>query len=109
MTDKTHTPGPWHVGSKRAGNDPIIWAGKRAGCVALVNADAPRRSKEEADANAALLAAAPAMLESLNCSTAVLTACLPHVDGERKRMVQMQIEANRDVGRAIAAAKGGAA
>jgi len=111
-----HTAGPWRR-QRPHGSDIPVWGadGKSRGCVALVNMSAERAA--EAEANAVLIAAAPetaaerdrlrevnaVMLAALTCSTAVIEACLPFLSGERRRMADMQIAANRA---AIAKAEG---
>ena len=56
MSNQTHTPGPWHVD----GGGASVWSD--AGYVAELNSS---RGLDERDANARLIAAAPALLAEL--------------------------------------------
>jgi hypothetical protein len=61
----THTPGPWHVDMRAAsGGDAFIWGpdGSQRGYIARVNLCAVERTDQTArEANARLMAAAPAL------------------------------------------------
>ena len=71
MTTK-HTPGPWRIGDEGAGSDWAIVTDAFGSIVANVNAEtgpdaisAPATRKMPRDANARLIAEAPAMAEIL--------------------------------------------
>ena len=94
MDSKTqHTAGPWWVAATGEADD-IGFAIGAENCVIGYMAER---------ADAMLAKAAPEMLGALTCSTGVLEACLPLLSGERLRMTEMQIAANRA---AIARAEG---
>lgn len=72
----THTPGKWHYKQKRELrslpsfiNAPIIEADGKIIAAVIYN------SKDEQQANAALIASAPEMLEALKTAVATLNAC----------------------------------
>lgn len=68
MTTK-HTPGPWHVESgplKTRTGEPAEWAITCSkGPIALLSEDDTTGPRYERDANARLIASAPALLEAL--------------------------------------------
>ncbi len=60
MTHK-HTPGPWHRNIKANGKYPIIFAGRNQHVAQAIQ----QKDGEETEANIALIATAPELLEAL--------------------------------------------
>lgn len=68
---KKHTPGPWRL----AKNDPN-WIETKNGLIAMISdVRGDRNITSRTQANAALIAAAPEMLEALNESYEYIQAC----------------------------------
>ena len=72
------TPGPWHIGQHDT--EFVIYAGPRPLCIEAGG------SGDEAEANAHLIAAAPALLEALEARDAALA---PYSDGLRRSHLTM--------------------
>ena len=85
-----HTAGPWFVQSRHGGFIDIVHTDKSKGAItrALCRVQSRDSWIEESEANAELIAAAPAMLEALKDAH-------PHIsnDALRKRIGRIIIEA----------------
>lgn len=88
MKKSKHTPGPWLQEGNwvYAEGDPIRLSGGkeiRPNAFTLSVSPGPDRTREEAEANARLIAAAPELLEALECM--IIGACAVAVlhNGER--------------------------
>ncbi len=60
-----YTPGPWHVAPESKAQSPWIVCDSEGGSIADCEPPGPWMSRETADANARLIAAAPDMLAAL--------------------------------------------
>jgi hypothetical protein len=69
-TDNKFAPGEWNI-SKTAGGDLVIYPDNRDRDIAMVYQYSRSISEEEAAANAALMSAAPDLLEALQEITAM--------------------------------------
>ena len=71
-----HTPGPWHIHN----GSPTTVVGPTGGWIAQLWKWAT--GKKMAEANARLIAEAPALLVELKANTEVLTKILPAIDAD---------------------------
>ena len=69
MTQAQHTPGPWHRNIKPVSRYPIVFAGRNTH---VARVETQGLSEDEAEANCALIAAAPDMLAALELAFALL-------------------------------------
>ena len=104
-----HTPGPWATDNGHAERDGIqIWDTVEG----LIIADVVDDQHDNSTANAALIAAAPALLEALrklSVDAAIFTRTMPESGGSRAYWAEMRrrlIISNTEVQAVIAAAEG---
>ena len=102
-----HTPGPWTMdGLAIDGADGYQVAEASAWDTPYDSLDGFARSHEEAEANARLIAAAPAMLEALTEARAMLVTLLDEHDPQWATQMDGGMEQVEVIDAAIAAAKG---
>jgi len=63
--ENKHTPGPWSVGNEPVDNEALYIYDNKEHLIASADTDSLAQYREEALANARLIAAAPDMLEAL--------------------------------------------
>lgn len=86
-----HTPGPWSF--EGPSHSIIVWAGEDSR-VCFMTSDGP------AEANARLIAAAPALLEALDLAVAILQEAEPRLGYADGSLGQIEIEEAIETGRA---------
>jgi len=72
-----HTPGPWEQGTQTRGSTTLVARIETGFAVAEMR---NVHFREEAEANARLIAAAPELLEALQLAYSVLMDCIPDAD-----------------------------
>jgi hypothetical protein len=102
-----HTPGAWKLNHR--GDEVIKSGGKSAGLtIARITPFIPLYRNEQ-EANAHLIAAAPELLEALEAASALATCCMAQGCYSHDELTEMARATKPAFDAAIAKAKGGAA
>ncbi|KKK54540.1 hypothetical protein LCGC14_3083710, partial [marine sediment metagenome] len=94
-----HTPGPWGWVRNTRGNVVLVSKAESWGPVAEILMDHSKYTPELQDANAQLIAAAPAMLEALK---ATWPCVLRDADGYDDHLAQVKAALAQALGQAVA-------